>query len=223
MQSTSWNLVRSAAAGDEDRRAEFAARYSPAIRKWLERRWTGRPLAGALDDAVQEVFVECFKPSGALSSVDPDHEAGFRKFLRGVVVNVARRHEDRSRRLQRSRDAALVADGVRPPPTSLSRVLDREWARQMVREAAREQEQRARELGPAAVLRVELLRLRFHDGRSIGEIAAQLQQDAAYLHHQYAKARRDFRSALRRVLRRRSGGDAGRIEELTEQLMELLE
>jgi DNA-directed RNA polymerase specialized sigma24 family protein len=48
--------------------------------------------------------------------------------------------------------------------------------------------------------RVELLRLRFQEGMPIREIARLRGVDAASLHHEYARARREFRSALRDVI-----------------------
>lgn len=54
--------------------------------------------------------------------------------------------------------------------------------------------------GERAVRRVELLRLRFQEGLPIRDIALKWKEDAAKLHHEYATARAEFRSALRRVL-----------------------
>ena len=224
MQTTSWHLIEAAASGNESRQNEFVGRYDRGIRRWLQRRWPSAPLAGQIDDAVQEVFVECFKPGGALAKADPDHESGFRQLLRSVIANVARRYETRLGRLQQKTDNERERAAILPPETTLSRMLDREWAQAIVQEAAREQEERARTLGPSAVLRVELLRLRFHDGLPIRDIAAELELDPSYVHHQYAKARRDFRRALHGVLERRaSGSDRAQIEALTDQLIDLLE
>jgi RNA polymerase sigma-70 factor (ECF subfamily) len=223
METTSWELIHAAAGGDEAGRTAFVARYSRGIRRWLQRRWTSAPHSHAIDDAVQEVFMECFKPGGALAAADPDRDNGFRSFLRGVVTNVARRYEKRLGGELVRRDAAIDAAAAQLPETTLSRMLDREWARGVVREAAREQEERARGIGASAVLRVELLRLRFHDGLSIRDIAAELQLDPAFVHHQYAKARRDFRKALGRVLERRSANGGNHVEALIDQLMELLD
>ena len=110
-----------------------------------------------------------------------------------------------------------------PPQTTLSRALDREWARTIVREAAEEQERRAVELGASALLRVKLLRLRFQDNLPIRDIAARWELDPAFVHHQFAKARRDFRRALMRVLERHDPeASSEALDERCEQLMTLL-
>ena len=44
---------------------------------------------------------------------------------------------------------------------------------------------------------MELLRLRFHENRPIRDIASLWGEDAARLHHEYARARREFQQALR--------------------------
>ena len=49
----------------------------------------------ASEDAVQEVFVECFRRGGALEAVGAGRVPGFRAFLYGVIRNVARRFESR--------------------------------------------------------------------------------------------------------------------------------
>src|SRR5262249_33103649 len=77
---------------------------------------------------------------------------------------------------------------------------DRAWARSLLREAAQRQEEHARHTGAAALRRVELLSLRFHDGLPIRAIAARWQIEAATLHHEYAKARQEFKAALAEVV-----------------------
>ena len=49
-----------------------------------------------LDDAVQEVFVECFRQGGVLEAAVDGRVPSFRAFLYGVVRNVARRFESRT-------------------------------------------------------------------------------------------------------------------------------
>jgi len=66
------------------------------------------------------------------------------------------------------------------------------------REAAQVQAEQARHGGPAALRRVELLHLRFHDGLPIREIAERWQADAAQVHHDYARARQEFKAARAR-------------------------
>lgn len=83
--------------------------------------------------------------------------------------------------------------------SSLGRAFDRAWARALLQEAARVQAELARG-NERATRRVELLRLRFQEGFPIREIAARWNEDAAKLHHEYATARDEFRTALHRVL-----------------------
>ena len=89
--STCWTLIRGAAEGREEDREAFARQYLPVVRSYLRVRWQGTPLREEIEDAVQDVFVECFKDNGALGRVDPSRSNGFRAFLHGVVRNVALR------------------------------------------------------------------------------------------------------------------------------------
>ena len=57
------------------------------IRAYLAARWQGSALRGELDDAVQQVFVECYKDGGVLERVAGKAEPGFRAFLFGVARN----------------------------------------------------------------------------------------------------------------------------------------
>src|SRR5262249_57556727 len=79
-------------------------------------------------------------------------------------------------------------------------VCRRVWAKARLRGAARRQAERARGAGPDAERRVELLRLRFHEGLPIREVARLWQADAARLHHEYARARQEFKAALLEVV-----------------------
>jgi RNA polymerase sigma-70 factor (ECF subfamily) len=200
-ESTCWTLIRAAGAGSAGERAEFARRYGPVLRAYLASRWRSSPCLGELDDAVQEVFVECFKQGGVLERAERGRSGGFRPFLYGVVRNVALRFEgQRGRRREQQPPDSLDLDGVPDAEANLSRVFDRAWARALFREAARLQEQQARQAGEAARRRVELLRLRFHEGLPIREIARRWRADAAALHHEYARARQDFKAALLEVV-----------------------
>jgi DNA-directed RNA polymerase specialized sigma24 family protein len=154
-------------------------------------------LIGELDDAVQDVFVECLRTGGGLEKARADRRGGFRAFLYGLVRNVARRLEGR----RSSRDQADVdPDVLEADEDSLSRVFDRAWAKGVMREAAERQAEIAATRGPEAKRRLDLLRLRFQDDLPIREIARLWQEDAATLHRDYAKAREEFRSALMDVL-----------------------
>jgi len=92
-ESTCWTVIQAAAAGNAEERGRFARHYERAIRAYLGARWRGSRLLPQVDDAVQEVFVECFKCGGVLDRADQKRSGGFRPFLYGVVRNVARRLE----------------------------------------------------------------------------------------------------------------------------------
>ena len=190
--ATCWTMIRAAAGGDRAARERFGRAYLPVVRAYLAARW--RQAAGDVDDAVQDVFVECFRGGGALEKVEAGRPGGFRAFLLGVARNVARRFEDRRRA-----DGSLP-DGVAADETGPAEAFDRAWARALLQQAARLQGERASGAGEAARRRVELLRLRFQDGRPIRDIARQWGIEPAKLHHEYAVAREEFRTALREVV-----------------------
>jgi RNA polymerase sigma-70 factor (ECF subfamily) len=210
---TCWTVIQAAAAGSAAERSEFARRYCPVIRGYLAARWRSSPCRHELDDAVQEVFVECFKQGGALDRMEPER-GGFRPFLFGVVRNVALRAErtlSRRREQNASQDQQLEA--VADDDPSPSRAFDRAWALAIFREAGLWQEQKARRAGEAACRRVELLHLRFHENLPIREIARRWKTDAAVLHYEYAKARQEFKAALLDVVAFHHPGSAAEVEQ----------
>jgi len=214
---TSWALVRAAAAGDADSRETFARRYAGAVRAYLDRRWRQSPLLAEADDAVQEVFVECFKEEGVLRKADPSKGGRFRTLLFAVVHNVARRFETR-RPPPPSGPPADLADGQEDP----AGLFDREFARATVREALRRQEEDARRAGGDRLRRVELLRLRFYEQLPIRDIARLWQADAAELHRAYARAREEFRAALREVVACHCPGTPAEIDQECADLVNVL-
>ena len=66
----------------------------PVIRAYIAARWTKLGLDLDVDDACQDVFVECFRANGPIYRADRTAPSGFRAFLYGVVRNVARRIEE---------------------------------------------------------------------------------------------------------------------------------
>ena len=136
-ESTCWTVIRGAAAGDRSDRAELARRYLSVVRAYLAARWEGSPLLADLDDAGQDVFVECFRQGGVLDAAAAGRVGSFRAFLYGVVRNVARRFESRP-----VHAAALPSD-LGSSEDSQSRLFDRTWARSLMVEAAGLQRQRA--------------------------------------------------------------------------------
>jgi RNA polymerase sigma-70 factor (ECF subfamily) len=220
-ESTCWTVIEGAAAGRVADREHFAQRYGPVVRAYLAARWRTSPGAEDLDDAVQEVFVECFKHGGVLERADRERAGGFRPFLYGVVRNIALRLEtDRAR--QRQKSGELDLDQLPADDESLARDFDRAWARSLLREAARRQAELAASTGEEAVRRVELLCLHFEDGLPIRDIARRWQTDAARLHHEYARARVEFKAALRDVMAFHHPGSAAEVEQACAELLALL-
>lgn len=215
-ESTCWTVIRGAAAGSPADRDELARRYLGVVRAYLAARWRGSALRDDLDDAVQEVFVECFREGGALKAVGAGRVPSFRAFLYGVVRNVARRFESRPAL------AAVPLPEVAADDESLSRLFERSWARAIMAEAAQLQRRQAGERGEAAVRRVELLRLRFEDGLPIRTIAERWGVEAAKLHHDYALARQEFRAALLEVVVFHHPGSPAAVEEEAASLLKAL-
>jgi RNA polymerase sigma-70 factor (ECF subfamily) len=220
--STCWTIVAAAVRGDAAGREEFARRYERPVRAYLLARWRASPCLQQVDDAVQEVFVECFRAGGVLERVDPQRTGGFRPFLYGVVRNVARALE-RRRAAEQARAVSGEALAEMPADdSSLSVVFDRAWARAVMRQAACRQRERAERAGAEAVRRAELLRLRFEEGKPIRDIARLWQVDADHLHHEYAKARKEFQQALMEVVAFHCPGPAEAVERECRELVSLL-
>jgi len=223
VEATCWTLVRGAAGGAPEERERFAWRYAPLVEAYLRARWQGEPLLPHVPDVVQEVFLECLRQGGALSRVEEDRPGGFRAFLYGVIRNVARRSE---RKTTRSREQQApesgILDGLPDDEAGLSGVFERAWARQIMQEAAEEQQRRARTLGDDALRRVTLLQERFGGGQPIRAIAERWNEDPAHLHHEYAKAREEFHQALRAVVAFYLPGTAAEIDEECARLGEML-
>jgi hypothetical protein len=78
-ESTCWTVIEAAAAGSAAARAEFARCYAPVVRAYLAARWCSSPCLGDLDDAVQEIFLQCFQRDGVLDRADRGR--GFLPFL----------------------------------------------------------------------------------------------------------------------------------------------
>jgi RNA polymerase sigma-70 factor (ECF subfamily) len=212
--STCWTVIAAAAAGSAGARDELARRYLGVVRAYLGARWRGSALGQDLDDAVQDVFAECFRPGGVLDAVAAGRVPHFRAFLYGVVRNVARRFEARQAR-------ALPLPDVEATEEGLSRLFERSWARAVMAEAADRQRQRAA-TSPAAVRRVELLRLRFEEGLPIRAIAARWGEEAARLHHEYATARKEFKEALLEVVAFHQPGSSAEVEQEAAALLQAL-
>ena len=140
--STIWTTIENAARGDVDARNEFARKYLPAVAAYLGARWSGNQLAERVDDASQDVFVECFKTNGPLGRVSRETTRCFRGYLYGIARNVARRYEQGSQLPSGQPAVRLSRIDPTADETTLSQVFDRAWARSMMKQAG----QRHREL-----------------------------------------------------------------------------
>jgi len=135
LDETCWDTVKGAAEGRADARHEFARTYLPIVRAYLGARWRGTGYIGHLEDAAQDVFVDCFKERGALDRADPNRGARFRTFLFAVVRNVALRHEERRARRREEQQETGFGERVAADDEALSQVFDRAWAQALMRRA----------------------------------------------------------------------------------------
>ena len=223
-QDTCWTLVRSAAGGDARARSLFAQSYLPVVRAYLRARWKNSALLSEVDDAVQNVFLECFRAEGVLQRADPERRGGFGAFLIGTVRNVASNMERaHGRRLRRNRGDSFHPERIESDETSLSKVFDRAWASAIVREAAASQRRDAEAKGAEAMRRIQILQLRFQDCLPIREIATRLKMEPARAHHDYALARVEFRKALKQAVSFHSPGAPALIDQECERLLSLLD
>jgi RNA polymerase sigma-70 factor (ECF subfamily) len=194
--STCWTLVRAAASGDAESREAFSRLYGPVIRSYLSARWRVPALHEEVADGVQEVFLQCFKPGGALGRASSDRAGGFRAYLFGIVRNVAGTLEE-ARRRRRAVPAEM--DAVESDDASLSRVFDRAFARALTREARRLMEDRSGGEGHAA-LRVRALELMYEHGLPARDVAARMNLDVSAVYIHLSRGRKEFRAALLEVL-----------------------
>jgi len=222
-ESTCWTLVERAAAGDGGAREEFGRRYLPVVRAYLHARWSGRLAADELEDAVQEVFVAFLRDDGVFAKLRPGRDDPFRPLLYGVVRNVARRVEhERARKRDQPASASFPAEDAAADEPSLARAFDRAWAEAVVREAADLQESVARAQGGSALRRFELLRLLFHEDLSVAQVAARWDVAADALHKEAARAKREFKEALRSVVTFHLPAGRERVERECRELLALL-
>lgn len=220
---TCWKLIEGAAKGVASDREEFARRYLPSVRDYLRARWRSAPLAADIDDVTQEVFVALLRSGGVLERLDPAQGSGFRGLLFGVTRKTALHAErTRARRLKRVTDEAVEPDRAPADDPTLSRIFDRSYAKAIVQQAREVMEDASRERGVEAVRRVRLLSAIFHDGVAIRDLAQQWDVDAAHLHREYAKARREFRAAMRTVVAGTDGCSDERAEQECARLLQLL-
>lgn len=189
-------MIVAAGAGDGPSRDTFARIYGRVIRVYLAARWRLPTTHEAVEDGTQEVFVQCFKPGGALDRVEPGGPARFRSYLYAVVKHVADRIERKNRvRATAQEHSGAGLDDIARNEATLSRVFDRAWVGMITREAWFTMVSRFEE-GAAGHDRIQILDLRYQQGLSSGEIATRLGLPADYVYQQLRNAKRDFRAAL---------------------------
>ncbi|MEE9395337.1 MAG: sigma-70 family RNA polymerase sigma factor [Planctomycetota bacterium] len=220
---TCWTLIEDAAAGKAEGRDRFALHYAPVVKAYLLARWGRSDSKNLLDDAMQEVFLECFKHGGALEKVESRRRGGFRAFLYGVTRNVTRRFEEKSGRSKEVTLGSTLGESPQLADKDLERAFDRAWAMSIVRQSVDQQRESAAASGDEALKRLELLRLRFQEAKPIRDIATEWGEDAAILHREYAKARREFEDALQQVVAFHLPGEPADVARECQQLLALLE
>lgn len=219
--ATCWELIEGAASGETQDRAEFVRRYGDVARAYLLKRWARNPVVQEIDDAVQDVYVECFRDNGVIEKADPGRPGGFRAFYFGVIRNVARRLESRLSRRKDESGADIDLTGIAATGDDFVREFDRIWAQAIIRQAGERMLEIAESNGPDAEERVALLRLRFYQEKPIREIARLWDRDAKVLHREYAKARTEFETALTDVVATHHRGPPGEIHRECERLLSL--
>ena len=65
--------------------SEKRAKDRATLRRTHNLKWHGHRLAQEIEDAVQHVFLECYRERGALDKVEAGRAGGFRAFLVGVM------------------------------------------------------------------------------------------------------------------------------------------
>ncbi len=220
---TCWTVLRAASDGDAAARAVFARSYAGPIRAYLKHRWRDRSIASHIDDAIQDVFVECYKPEGVLERAEPGR-GDFRALLYGVVRNVARRYEERTAKsIHRAPKESVYLDELPHQADALSRVFDRTWAQSLLREAVERHRTASGDGDPEALHRFRVLRMRHDDGFAVREIATKLgEPDVAKVHNDYRRARREFAVHLRAVVARHTGVEGDDIDTECRRLTGLL-
>jgi RNA polymerase sigma-70 factor (ECF subfamily) len=197
--STCWTLVRSAAAGDPESQAAYCRLYAPVISSYLAARWRRARDHQDVSDGVQEVFMQCFKPGGALGRADSDRPGGFRAFLYGITRNVAGTIEASRARRVREQGGGEEIDLVPSDDATVSRVFDRAFAQVLTREARRLLAERATPGSPAAT-RLRALELMYEKGLPSREIAKELGLDVGAVYPMLTRARKEFRATLLEVI-----------------------
>ena len=221
-----WQLVEAAGAGDVAARAEFLQQFGPLVRLWLQQRWRDTPFRGLVDDAVQDVFVECCRPDGALRRADPERCVhGIEVYLRGIVRNVAARLErTEARHFGHRRDLEVGQASTMPARLGVADQIDRAWAMAQIG-AAFDLVAHTDSSGATGHSLRELLHLHFEEAMPVRAIAGAWHTKVEHVHELRRRACGTFRACLLRVRRggeTGSGGDSAAAEAAGREVLALL-
>lgn len=204
--TTHWSVVLGAAEQNPARRQAFGKQYLPIVRAYLAARWRLPADHERVEDAVQDVFVQCFRPGGALKHVDPIRPGGFRSFLFGVVRHVAIDAERQRYRLSGlAPNGGDNLDATEANEDLPSQVFDREWARMVAEQAFELMSARG---GGVAQRRIAVLRLRYYDGIPPREIAANARMDVRDVYRLLEAGRNQFRATMLEVMAKHHSGES---------------
>lgn len=195
---TSWQLVGLAGTDADGARRAFALRYESFVRRVLAKRWLGTEYGVDFDDAIQDVFVECFKAGGVIEKADPARGASFRTLLFQVTSHVAARFERTRRRDRAHTHDVTPPDDVPAPDLSGYEAVTREEVSDLVREAHRRM---ATHHDAVVRERATLLDRHTCRGESILSIAGGDHAAAARLHREHSKAKKEWKAYLVEVVK----------------------
>lgn len=197
--STCWSVVLGAASGDLEARDRFARRYEPVVRSYLSTRWRVSERHERVSDGVQEVMLECLRPSGALERFDSGRSADFRGFLFGVTRRTAIAIERRWRRDQRVAIRNDVVEHCDRRSATLSAAFDRTWAQVLCIQGLECLRERLAGY-PDRERREKCLEARFFHNKPPRVIAEEIGTPVEQVYEILKAAKQEFRDALNEVL-----------------------
>lgn len=201
-ETTSWTLIGGAASGDATSRGTFARLYGDVVRIELAARMRRAADDADVEDAVQEVMLECLKAGGALERASAKKCTRFRAYLGGITRNVALRYQERQ---MLQPDTLDRADTVSDPGPAIAARLDAAWSHAVLGEVMALLVHESA-TSATARMRLAVLRMRHEEGSSPAEIAAALNITPVRVHYLTAEAKRDFRNALLSVVSQQNPG-----------------
>lgn len=160
-----------------------------------------------VEDAVQEVLLECLKAGGALERASEAKCTRFRAYLGGITRNVGLRHL----RVRKNQPSALEeTEFVSDSSPDVEANLNAAWSQAVLGEAMA---LLVREscLAETARLRLRVLQLRHQEGLKAAQVAEMLGISATRVHHLTSEAKNEYRLALLSVVSQQNPG-LGRAE-----------